>query len=114
MNNLEGLLKAVREGNVSEVEALIAKGEDVNKPGKYSLTPLHVAALHGKTLLIRILLDRGANPDVLDDWRCTPLHNAAGAGHEDICRELCYAGARMDIRCANKVRESFRLSEKHF
>ncbi|KAG8235982.1 hypothetical protein J437_LFUL015136 [Ladona fulva] len=45
-------------------------------------TALHLACRYGRTVLVDILLRRGANPDVADARGATPLHNAAARGHQ--------------------------------
>ena len=98
----EGLLKAGRYGEYDEAVKLLSRGEDVNQVGpSYRLTALHLAALHGHISVVQLLLDNGADPDMLDAWNCTPLHNAAGKGYSSIVAELLNFNARLDVENVN-------------
>ncbi|XP_046408906.1 ankyrin repeat domain-containing protein 27-like [Ischnura elegans] len=46
------------------------------------LTALHHACRHGRTVLVDVLLRRGASPDASDARGATPLHHAAARGHQ--------------------------------
>ena len=50
-------------------------------------TPIHYAAYRGFYHGLKLLLDRGANPNVTTHANCTPLFYAAQQGHKD-CVEL--------------------------
>ncbi|KAL6060146.1 asparaginase [Balamuthia mandrillaris] len=43
--------------------------------------PLHLAASEGKVQAVQFLLDKGANPNVIDRWGNTPLDDAIRGGH---------------------------------
>ncbi|PJD97096.1 MAG: hypothetical protein CK425_04900, partial [Parachlamydia sp.] len=57
------------------VEALIAKGADVNKKNTTSLTPLLIACLKSPSL-VQTLLNSGADVHATDNRKNTPLHLA--------------------------------------
>jgi ankyrin repeat protein len=57
------------------VQALIAKGANVNTRDNNGDTPLNLACEHGRIMpsTIRILLAAGAHPGIVNNARCTPL-----------------------------------------
>src|SRR5688500_9982707 len=59
-------------------------------------TALHYAAFFGQEEAARILLERGAQVEVVarnESIRVTPLHSAASGGHAAIVKQLLEAGA---------------------
>jgi cytohesin len=79
-------------------------------PGQHLGSPLHVAAAHGKLAAVRVLLDRGADPNSGVDVKGgatragansppgrTPLFDAVGKGHADVAKLLLERGARPDL-----------------
>lgn len=62
---------------------------------------LALAAQHGHTEIVRMLLDAGEDPNRYNPegnhTHSTPLHQAAGSGHESVVRLLVERGARLDI-----------------
>ena len=75
---------AARSGDVGRAVELISGGADVEALDDAVLTPLVVAALHGKTEMVQLLLDRGARPDTRDGNGFSALHAAAHGGHCDV------------------------------
>ena len=59
-------------------------------------TPLHIAAIHGDTLVVRALLDAGADPNAAGEQGDTPLHGALGQKHLQVARMLIAAGGSLD------------------
>lgn len=61
-------------------------------------TALHFAAFFGKSEAARLLLDAGAEVNVVSDneMRVQPLHSAAAGRHHEVCRVLLTAGADVD------------------
>lgn len=81
------------------VELLLQLGADPTLPGSEGIRSIPLAAIHGRTACLKILL-AGASPtiDLLDDEGATALHWAARAGHHEALTLLLQAGARTDIR----------------
>ena len=61
-------------------------------------TALHLAAFFGRPDAVRLLLDRGADPNLwaTGGLRVQPLHSAVAGGHEEVARMLVEAGAAID------------------
>ena len=90
---------AAMRGDATAVQALLAKGADVNTPQGDGMTALHWAAHNGDVSLARVLLDAGA--DVAAGTRIgryTPLHLAAQAGTGEIVEMLLGDGADPGVR----------------
>lgn len=51
-------------------------------------TPLHISVTQGHLWAVRLLLDRGADPNAIDGAGSTVLHTAVQSGHHTIVREL--------------------------
>jgi uncharacterized protein len=73
---LTALLYAARDGCYDCVEALIAKGADVNVPTPEGVTPLMIALDNDNNDVAKFLLDHGANPGVWDWYGRTALYIA--------------------------------------
>ena len=89
------LLKACELGNLDEVKKIVAgkKVLDLEKCVAQSKThrdpPLHVAALHGQTDIVRYLVEEeGCKVESRNGYENTPLHRAANGGHLDIVKYL--------------------------
>jgi len=87
-------------GDVRQVTLALDRGADVNwRQAAYFFgkAPLHMAAMQGEDAVARVLLDRGADVNVVDQDNCTPLHYAASSGHESVARLLVDRGADLAI-----------------
>lgn len=105
---------AVREGNVEEVEALLASGRSrLTVRDSLGYTPLHRASDDGLSNVVRVLLKHGAGAgpatnsvgtvleragtsiESRDHDAATPLMLAASGGHVECIRLLVGAGASL-------------------
>jgi ankyrin repeat protein len=89
------ILRAAEDGDVPRIRRLLDEGANVDSvtDGRFPWTPLMHAAWKGRTDAVRLLLERGADPDHedLDSLRAITL--AASASHWDIVRLLVEHGA---------------------
>ncbi|WP_051971482.1 ankyrin repeat domain-containing protein [Massilia sp. 9096] len=93
MNGNTALMMAAYKRNMAAVEALLAKGAAVNRPG---WTALHYAAAGGDNDIAALLLKRGARVDAVSpaaSGAYTPLMMAAREGHEYSALFLLERGA---------------------
>jgi ankyrin repeat protein len=85
---LTALLYAARDGCYDCVEALIARGADVNVPTPEGVTPLMIALDNDNNDIARFLLDHGAKPGVWDWYGRTALYIAvdrkAGGSNDNV------------------------------
>jgi ankyrin repeat protein len=88
---------AAATGRTRGMEELIdAEPELARNWSADGFTPLHYAAFFGQEDAARILLERGAEVEVVarnESIRVTPLHSAAAGSHAEIVKLLLEAGA---------------------
>ncbi|KAM3919856.1 ankyrin repeat domain-containing protein 27 isoform 2-T2 [Leptodactylus fuscus] len=63
-------------------------GLGVNVTSRDGFTPLHIAALHGHSVLVTLLLKHGAHVDAKNGNRALPLHLACHKGHFEVVKIL--------------------------
>lgn len=93
-------------GDSERTAELIAAGADVNAPGPYGWTPLHVAVFRRRPNIIRLLILAAADLDIHAKgsvWQSdrrygSPLHLAAHCGFQDMVEVLVDAGADVNAR----------------
>jgi ankyrin repeat protein len=74
------LLQATEAGDIVQMQALLAKGAEVNARNAHGWTPLHVAAAGGDPAVIALLLQHGADVHAQSHIGTTPLDNATTRG----------------------------------
>ncbi|KAJ9644081.1 hypothetical protein H2199_003949 [Coniosporium tulheliwenetii] len=77
---------------------------DVNKKDSRGRTALHWAARSGKEAVVRLLVEKGADPRAKDKHGWTALHQAARSGKEAVVRLLLENGA--DLHAKDKHGET--------
>lgn len=89
------MMLAAIEQDAPMVQALIAKGAEVNKKG---WTPLHYAASSGDDEIVKMLLDASAYIDAGSPNGTTPMMMAARAGHVSTIDLLVSQGADPTVK----------------
>jgi len=87
----QALKEAIKEGNVEMVSDLLEEGADIQHAYAQGLTPLHLAVVHEKLDIVRLLVQSRADPlaKTTDDVAMTPLDIANMEGQQDIFNALC-------------------------
>jgi ankyrin repeat protein len=82
---------------------LIEAGADVNAAAENAqrVAPLHAAAAVCDHDTMRLLLERGADPNARQQLDYTPLHGAAARGDEESAKLLLAHGARRDPKATD-------------
>lgn len=91
---------ATHFGNAEIVRYLLVNGADVNLPSQngYNVYPLHAAVGANFDEIAKMLVEGGAEVNVLQSSRTTPLHSAAQNGNIEMLILLLENGARIDIK----------------
>lgn len=91
------LMDACRVGDIETVKRVINEGVIVNIHGTLSgRTPLHWATMYKHTSIVKLLLDAGANPNIVNFCCNTPLHLASMGGKTSIVKLLLEAGTNVN------------------
>ncbi|XP_054054596.1 ankyrin repeat domain-containing protein 27 isoform X4 [Rissa tridactyla] len=86
---VEKLLRAVADGDLEmKFGRISANGLGVNVSNRDGFTPLHVAALHGHSELVSLLLKHGASISARNVKHAVPLHLACQKGHFQVVKCL--------------------------
>jgi len=95
---------AATRGDLADVKRHLQRGADVNATDIAFHTPLHYAAREGHTEIVKLLINSGADMNVVvrrtsfTRHGFTPLHYAAYEGHLDVVKLLVEAGADVNAR----------------
>ena len=80
----EGLFSAASGGDAAAVQALLAKGAELNAKNNDGVTALIVASGNGHLDVVQALLAKGADVNAKDNNGWTALDAAAAGGHAEI------------------------------
>eukprot|EP00752_Nemacystus_decipiens_P007693 g6876.t1 len=85
------------QGKLSLMTSYLAGGGNVNKRSKEGYSILHLAAMRDQEAMVKLLLRKGADPDVHDNGEgLTPLMWAAQLGYAGVVTALLEEGADME------------------
>lgn len=94
-----GLYYAATFGLTDVVEQLIKSGVDLDLPGnRYGGTALHGAVWRGHVPAAQLLLEAGADVNIVDDHLMPALHLAAAENDSELVELLLRFGADTEIR----------------
>jgi uncharacterized protein len=87
-------------GHEEVARYLILKGADVNLPSEngYQVYPIHSAVAGNFVSISKMLIENGANVNVVQTLGVTPLHSAAQNGSIEIIIYLLEKGANVEAR----------------
>lgn len=88
IDSVISLCWAASEGDLFEVQSLIAKGVDVDAADYDGRTAMHLAASEGHPKVVRYLLNKRAQVSPCDRWGNTPLADAIRGNHTEVIKIL--------------------------
>lgn len=97
-DNKTPLMKSVETGSVAVCEFLLLNGAKLTNVDKYGRTPLHHAAILGKTGQVCQFLKRGADQNIKDFKGQDPLTIAVESANADIVTLLRLSKLRDDMK----------------
>uniref|UniRef100_A0A8C2MIP5 Ankyrin repeat domain 27 n=1 Tax=Cricetulus griseus TaxID=10029 RepID=A0A8C2MIP5_CRIGR len=86
----------VRKDHREKLAKVPASGLGVNVTNQDGSSPLHMAALHGRTDLVSLLLKHGAYSGARNTSQAVPLHLACQQGHFQVVKCLLDSNAKPD------------------
>ena len=96
-SKMETLYDAAEAGDLDRVKLLVEQGTDRNQVGGYYRdTALSIAAENGHSMIVRYLVEKGADMQKVSSFDWTPLLNASRCGHFEVVRYLLEQGADRD------------------
>ena len=110
------LIRAVKRGDITEIDRLIEVGANPNCCDTQGWTPLFHAAGTGSTQIMRLLLAHGAEVDSHRETGFTPLFSAILSRHLEAIRLLVDRGASVeapgDVPLASHVPSDWKHREE--
>src|SRR5208282_2785565 len=97
----EDLFAAATRGDASAVQALLAKGADVNAKDSIGATVLMLASFHGHFDVVQVLLAKGAEVNAKMSNGVTALGDASFNGHYEVVQALLDKGTEVNAKTSN-------------
>lgn len=92
------LILAIMNEYIDMIKLIINYISDINDNYNYDfMSPLHLACDIGNIEIVQLLLENGADTDVLDNNFMTPLHYAANRNHFKIIKKLIKYKAKINL-----------------
>jgi hypothetical protein len=100
------LWQVAESGEVAELLPLLPRIGNLNVRNRYGMTALMKAAFRGHEPMVRVLLEHGADPNLMRNDRFTALALAAFFGHTETVKTLIEHGAHAEVktRCGASAR----------
>ena len=98
------MIEAAKSGNIGEVEKLLNSSVDANQCDEQGWTALNFAAGRGDLNMVKLLVERGADPFQVGRDNRTPYMIALAAGRVDVVKYLREVEDRIDPEKAKTFR----------
>tara|TARA_A100001015_G_scaffold187017_1_gene208278 strand:+ start:1676 stop:1966 length:291 start_codon:yes stop_codon:yes gene_type:complete len=88
VKDVMALCWAAYQGDLEEIQRLVACGVNLNEADYDGRTCIHLAASEGKLDVVKFLIGQKINMFPKDRWGGTPLDDAMRHGHTEIIKIL--------------------------
>merc|ERR1719450_1481160 len=88
--------EAAKMGDLKAVQEYMAKGQPLDAQDQRGITPLGYAIGANKIAVVKLLLDKRANPYAVDSQGNCGLHYASGYGRKELTEYLLKTGASVN------------------
>lgn len=92
------MLGAVVQGNVQQLENILAQGASPDLKDEEGRTALHIVCTMGNQALVPVLCEYGGNIEALDNQENTPLHCASQSGRRGCIQFLLETAANVNAQ----------------
>ncbi|PKB15326.1 ankyrin repeat domain-containing protein [Flavobacterium sp. 5] len=95
------IFEAASIGDIETISQLLDKTPDLfNSFSADGFTPLGLASFFGHLSLVKLLLDKGADPNIASNnsFKVAPIHSACAISHFDIAQLLIKHGANVNAK----------------
>jgi ankyrin repeat protein len=91
----EDIHDAAQKGDLQKVRALLETNQELvnQRDSGFGRTPLHWAARGVHLDVLRLLLEKGADPNAVDNSKIAALHSVSSRGHKEAAELLLAKGA---------------------
>lgn len=101
-NGRNGLWWAAKEGHSAVIRLLLENGANPlhqlhERAERAGTSPVHMAAQHGHTRSVAILLEKGGSTEQEDKNGDRPLHFACREGHEEVVKLILESGSSSQL-----------------
>ena len=103
-------------GNEDVIRTLLLNGADPNIPSRngFNVYPIHYAVASNYTMIAKMLIESGADINVVQKSGATPLHSAAQNGNIELLIVLLETGAIVDAKMEDGKTAADMAFEKGF
>ena len=97
------LVNCIQDYNVKQVETILEHVVDINQLYK-GTTLLCKACKYGNAEIVRLLLNKGADPNIKNIWQMSPLMESCKANKEEIAKLLL--DRKVEVNCKDSYGNS--------
>jgi hypothetical protein len=89
------LVEAAQKGDLQEIREALKYGANIEGTFGSSFPALHTSAMLGQTQAVLLLLDNGADINMVSNFENYPIAMAASEGHMEVVKVLLQRGANV-------------------